>query len=52
MRRKIIKKGRGRGAKKEEKDETRKSTPALPNASLSVAISAVSIPLFADAVAL
>ena len=28
-----------------KKDETRKSTPALPKASLSVAISAVSIPL-------
>ena len=30
---------------KESKDETRKSTPALPKASLSVVISAVSIPL-------
>jgi hypothetical protein len=32
---------------KESKDETRRSTPALPKASLSVAISATSIPLLA-----
>ena len=35
----------GKGRDKESRDETRKSTPALPKASLSVVISAVSIPL-------
>ena len=34
-----------KGEIRKRKDETRKSTPALPKASLSVVISAVSIPL-------
>lgn len=40
--------GDSRGRQR-KKDETRKSTPALPKASLSVVISAVPIPLLVPA---
>ena len=45
----FINKKEGERERERQEDETRRSTPALPKASLSVAISAVSIPLLAFA---